>query len=246
MDNMLGAIFAEADVALLETTSDSPGRENIERIKAVAIRASEIVKFLLAYAGGTDVAMEEVDLSLIVEEMLDLLQGSISPTAVLRTNLPKNLFVRANATQIRQVVLNLIKNAGEAIEGQGGLIELTTERVHIGQPASAQCPPGVLDGEYIRLEVSDTGCGMTQEVQARAFDPFYTTKFLGRGMGLAVVHGILRSHGGHIQILSRNGPGSTFQILLPCARIASEETKASLKRVTPSPFTTSLAQTYTR
>jgi PAS domain S-box-containing protein len=245
-NNMLGAIFAEADVALLETTSDSPGRENIERIKAVAIRASEIVKLLLAYAGGTDVAMEEVDLSLIVEEMLDLLQGSISPTALLRTNLPKNLFVRANATQIRQVVLNLIKNAGEAIEAQGGFIELTTERVHMGQPAGAQCPPGVPAGEYISLEVSDTGCGMTEEVQARAFDPFYTTKFLGRGMGLAVVHGILRSHGGHIQILSRQGSGSTFQILLPCTHIASDGPKTLLRRVTPSPFTSSLAQTYTR
>ena len=186
-NNMLGAIFAEADVALLETTPDSPGRENIERIKAVAVRASEIVKLLLAYAGGTEVAMEEVDLSLIVEEMLDLLQGSISEKAVLRSNLPKDLFIRANAAQIRQVVLNLIKNAGEAIEVHGGLIELTTERVHMGQPAGAPCPPGMPAGEYIRLEVSDTGCGMTEEVQARAFDPFYTTKFLGRGMGLAVV-----------------------------------------------------------
>jgi two-component system cell cycle sensor histidine kinase/response regulator CckA len=245
-NNMLGAIFAEADVALLETTPDSPGRENIERIKAVAIRASEIVKLLLAYAGGTEVAMEEVDLSLIVEEMVDLLHGSISERAVMHTNLPKDLFIRANTAQIRQVVLNLIKNAGEAIEAQGGFIELTTERVHIGQSASTQCPPGVPAGEYIRLEISDTGCGMTEEVQARAFDPFYTTKFLGRGMGLAVVHGILRSHGGHIQILSRQGTGSTFQILLPCAGIGSEVPKASPKRVTPSPFTSSLAQTYTR
>ena len=127
-NNMLGAIFAEADVALLETTSDSSGRENIERIKAVAVRASEIVKLLLAYAGGTDVAMEEVDLSLIVEEMLDLLHGSISDRTVLHTNLAKDLLIRANAAQIRQVVLNLIKNAGEALEGQDGFIAITTER----------------------------------------------------------------------------------------------------------------------
>jgi signal transduction histidine kinase len=241
-NNMLGAIFAEADVALLETTSDSPGRENIERIKAVAVRASEIVKLLLAYAGGTEVAMEEVDLSLIVEEMLDLLQCSISEKAVLRTNLPKDLFVRANAAQIRQVVLNLIKNAGEAIEAERGFIELTTERVHMSQAADAQCPRG----EYIRLEVSDTGCGMPKEVQARALDPFYTTKFLGRGLGLAVVHGILRSHGGHVQILSRQGAGSTFQILLPSAAVESKENEATLRRLTPSPFTSLLAQTYTR
>jgi two-component system CheB/CheR fusion protein len=87
---------------------------------------------------------------------------------------------------------------------------------------------------------------MTQEVQAKALDPFYTTKFLGRGLGLAVVQGVLRSHGGHIQILSKHGTGSTFQILLPCARAASDKTTASPRHLTPSPFTSLLAQTYTR
>jgi signal transduction histidine kinase len=244
-NNMLGAIFAESDVALLETTSDSPGRQNIERIKTVAVRASEVVKLLIAYAGGTDMAMEEVDLSRLVEEMLHLLESSISERAVLRTTLAKDLLVRANAAQIQQVVLNLVKNAAEALEGREGLIAMTTERVYIGLPPAAEGPTGLPAGEYVRLVVSDTGCGMNQEVQSRALDPFYTTKFLGRGLGLAVVQGILRSHGGHIQILSKPGKGSTFQILLPYAGVASEQTKASRKRVTPSPFTSLLAQTYT-
>jgi signal transduction histidine kinase len=245
-NNMLGVIFAESDVALLETTLDSPVRQNLERIKAVAVRASEIVKLLIAYAGGTEMAMENVDLSLIVEEMTELIRDSISERAVLRTSLANDLIVRANAAQIRQVVLNLIKNAEEALEGGEGFIAVAAERIYIGRPPGPEGPTGTPEGEYVRLMVSDTGCGMTQEVQAKALDPFYTTKFLGRGLGLAVVQGILRSHGGHIQIMSKHGTGSTFQILLPCARLASEQTKASAERVTPSPFTSLLAQTYTR
>jgi signal transduction histidine kinase len=100
-----------------------------------------------------------------------------------------------------------------------------------------EIPKALAEGDYVRLVVSDTGCGMTQEVQTRAFDPFYTTKFLGRGLGLAVVQGILRSHGGHIQILSTLGVGSTFQILLPCVRSTFGQTKhisrpASMKELT--------------
>jgi PAS domain S-box-containing protein len=224
-NNMLGVIFAESDVALLETTHESPGRENIERIKSVAVRASEIVKLLMAYAGGSDLAMEVVDLSLVVEEIVDLLHGSISDRAELHVSLATNLLVRANAEQIQQVVLNLIKNAAEALEGQDGVIAIATERVHVGQPPVLEVPTTLAEGDYVRLVVSDTGCGMTQDVQTRAFDPFYTTKFLGRGLGLAVVQGILRSHGGHIQILSTRGIGSTFQILLPCIRATSGETK---------------------
>jgi signal transduction histidine kinase len=123
---------------------------------------------------------------------------------------------------------------------------VAAERVYIGRPPASEGPTEAPEGEYVRLLVSDTGCGMTQEVQARALDPFYTTKFLGRGLGLAVVQGILRSHGGYIQILSKHGTGSTFQVLLPCARLASEQIEASARRVTPSPFTSLLAQTYTR
>ena len=245
-NNILGVIFAESDVALLELTTDSPGRPNVERIKAVAVRASEIVKLLTAYAGDTDMAMEDVDLSKIVEEMIELLSDSISESALVHTSLANKLLVRANAAQIQQVVLNLVKNAVEALEGRDGLIAVSTERVHVGPAAVAESLADIPEGEYVRLLVSDTGCGMTQEVQAKALDPFYTTKFLGRGLGLAVVQGVLRSHGGHIQILSKHGSGSTFQILLPCAPAASDKTTASLRHLTPSPFTSLLAQTYTR
>jgi PAS domain S-box-containing protein len=223
-NNMLGAIFAESDVAMLETTSDSPGRQNVERIKAVAVRASEIVKLLMAYAGGSEEAMEAADISLIVAETMDVLRDVLSDGIEVQADLAHGLpAVRANVAQIQQVVLNLITNAVEALDSQCGLIAVLTEQTRLSRAAGLEGPGGLPEGEYIRLAVSDTGRGMTPEVQAHAFDPFYTTKFLGRGLGLAVVQGILRSHGGFVHVRSRPGAGSTFEVLLPCMRGTSKE-----------------------
>ena len=128
---------------------------------------------------------------------------SISKHAVLKINLDKDLpAVWGNAPQIRQVLMNLVINASEAIGDKEGVIQVTTSRV----PA----------GDYVRLEVSDNGCGMTEEAKAKIFDPFFTTKFAGRGLGLAVVQGIVRAHGGVIDVVSAPGQGATFQVLLPC------------------------------
>jgi PAS domain S-box-containing protein len=223
-NNMLGAIFAESDVAMLETTSDSPGRQNVERIKAVAVRASEIVKLLMAYAGGSEEAMEAADISRIVAQTLDVLRDVLSDGIEVQADLAHGLpAVRANVAQIEQVVLNLIKNAVEALDSQCGLIAVLTEQTRLSQAAGLEGPGALPGGEYVRLAVSDTGRGMTPEVLAHAFDPFYTTKFLGRGLGLAVVQGILRSHGGLVHVRSRPGAGSTFEVLLPCMRETSKK-----------------------
>jgi PAS domain S-box-containing protein len=217
-NNLLGSIFAESDVALSEVPPDSPARDSIERIGAVAIRASEIVNLLMAYAGagGEDRAFADVDLSLLVQEMIQLLKVSISKKALLEIRLSDELLpIRANAPQIRQVLLNLITNASEALENREGLISVTTEPLRIG--GESQVDGKLPEGDYARLVVADTGSGMTAEAQAKAFDPFYTTKFLGRGLGLAAVQGIVRSHGGAINVVSAPGRGTTFEVLLPCA-----------------------------
>ena len=231
-NNMLGAIFAESDLALTEVLPGSPVGEGLERIKGVAVRASEIVKLLLAYAGGTEISMEEVDISVLVEEMLQLLKGSFSKQVTLRTRLATNLpLIRANAGQLRQVVLNLILNALEALEHQEGTIVVATGRMQPGQSSAREYEREWREGDYVRLVVSDTGCGMTEEVRSKAFDPFYTTKFLGRGLGLAVVEGILRSHGGSINVRSAPGMGSTFEVLLPCAAQRSATNQPSIQPV---------------
>jgi two-component system, cell cycle sensor histidine kinase and response regulator CckA len=228
-NNMLGAIFADADLALAEISSDNPVSANVSRIKTVAVRASEIVKLLLIYAGGTDVSMEEVDLSAIVEDMIQLLRGSISKNAVLQTDLSKNLpALQANASQIRQVVFNLIMNASEALEGRAGTIDISTSQIYLSQTTAWNCGLDLRPGDYVRLLVKDTGCGIVEESRSKIFDPFYTTKFLGRGLGLAVVQGILRSHHGSISLVSSPGTGSTFEIFLPCHCVNAEKSQQGM------------------
>ncbi len=222
-NNMLGVIFADTDLALMEVPRDTPAADSMERIKAVAVRASEIVKLLLAYAGGTDAAKEDVDLSAIVEEMIQLLSGSISPKAALSTSLARDIpLLRANASQIRQVVLNLIMNASEALDGRAGNIAIVTEKIHLSKTMAREYGTELLEGDYARFTVRDTGSGILEEMQSKIFDPFFTTKFLGRGLGLAVVQGILRSHHGTVSLVSAPGTGSTFEVLLPCASVRPE------------------------
>jgi CheY-like chemotaxis protein len=146
--------------------------------------------------------------------MIQLLKVSISKHAILKVDLPDDLpAVLANPVQIRQVVMNLITNASEALGENDGVIAITTAHVAPEQyPLSdLSNPPAGL----IRVEVTDTGCGMTPEIQAAIFDPFFTTKFAGRGLGLAAVQGIIRSHRGVIRVESEAGKGSRFEILLP-------------------------------
>jgi two-component system cell cycle sensor histidine kinase/response regulator CckA len=208
-NNLLGGILAEAELVESDLAAGLPAGEEITRIKAVAIRGAEIVRELMIYAGQDQASLAEpVDLSRLVEELLELLKVSISKKVVLRIDLHKNLpAVLGNAPQIRQVLMNLVINASEAIGEQAGVIHVATSRL-TGGPGS---------GRYVRLEVSDTGSGMTEEAKAKIFDPFFTTKFAGRGLGLAVVQGIVRDHGGTIDVVSAPGQGATFQVLLPCS-----------------------------
>jgi two-component system, cell cycle sensor histidine kinase and response regulator CckA len=201
-NNLLGGILAEAEAA--SETASGPMRESIGSITAIATRASEIVRELMIYAGKETATLAPLDLSILVEEMLYLLKLAISRHAVLQVDLGWNLpAVRANAAQLRQVVMNLITNASEAFGENHGVIHVSTARVML--PA----------GEHLRLEVSDTGCGMTPEAQSLAFDPFFTTEFAGRGLGLSLVHRIVHDHRGTIQLESAPGRGTRVQVFLP-------------------------------
>ncbi len=228
-NNLLGGILAEAELVEADLPAGSSTVEEIRRIKAVAIRGAEIVRQLMIYSGQDKAILERLDVSQLVEEMLALLNVSISKHVALRTDLPENLpSVWGNAPQIRQMVMNLVINASEAIGEEDGLICVTTswEREHDLAPRTLTNRP---KGDCLRLEISDTGPGMTTEVRAKIFDPFYTTKFAGRGLGLAVVQAIVRDHGGAIELSTTSGHGTAFQIHLPCAGNASEH-----RRITTS------------
>ena len=216
-NNMLGGILAQSELALAEVPAGSSVAEEVNSIRTTALRAAEIVSQLLAYSGEERTSFEPVDLSRLVGEMLQLLGVSISKQSLLKTDLAAELpAVRANAPQIRQIVMNLVTNASEALPQGGGSITVTTARV--SRDAGSISGTDLPERDYVRLEVADTGCGMNDEIQARIFDPFFTTKFAGRGLGLASVQGIVRSHGGAIKVVSAPGQGTRFEILLPCAR----------------------------
>ena len=217
-NNLLGSILSQAELAEEELAAGSVPGQELQLIKNVAIRAGEMVRELMVYSGQDSASLQPLDLSGLVGEMLELLKISISKQAKLTVDLPKNLpVIRANAVQIRQVVMNLITNASEALENQKGVVSVTISKVESRQDTLPDREPNARLDDYLRLEVTDTGCGMTEEVLSRSFDPFFTTKFAGRGLGLAAVQGIIRGHGGTINVVSSAGQGTCFQILLPCS-----------------------------
>jgi PAS domain S-box-containing protein len=218
-NNLLGGILAEAELVEADLAVGSAPREEIERIKARAVRGSEIIRELMIYAGEdqTDL-VEAVDVSELVEEMQELVKTSISKHAVVRANLHDDLpAVWGNTSQIRQVVVNLLINASEAIGEEQGVITITTAMVSGGRELAPNNVTELPFGNYVLLEVSDTGSGITEEARAKIFDPFFSSKFPGRGLGLAVVLGIVQAHGGAINLMSAPGEGTTFQVFLPCS-----------------------------
>jgi PAS domain S-box-containing protein len=212
-NNLLGSILADAELAQADLEDGLSPMDQLRSIQAVSIRAAEIVRELMIYAGQEEAHREPVDVLGLVEEMLALLKVSISKDAVLKTDLANGLPpVAGNAPQLRQVVMNLILNASEALGGRGGTICISTSLVMRNGESGA---------DHLKLEVSDTGVGISDEEKAKIFDPFFTTKFAGRGLGLAVVQGIVRGHRGSIQVISAPREGTTFQILLPCESAAA-------------------------
>ena len=208
-NNMVGAILALAELAESNLAERLLPTEEVHRIKEVAIGASEIVRELMIYSGQEEAKLQPVDLSGLVEEMSGLLKTSISRRSSLRLDLCSDLpSVLGNATQIRQLVMNLVINASQAIGDRDGVIHVKTSLV---RGRSAVDPRRDSNDDYIRLEVSDTGCGMTEEHKARIFDLFFTTKPRGHGLGLAVVQGIVQSHNGAINVFSTSGKGATFE-----------------------------------
>jgi two-component system cell cycle sensor histidine kinase/response regulator CckA len=233
-NNLLGGVLAQSELVLTEVASGSDPTEGLRRIRDAAIRGAEIVRQLMVYAGEETEVLELVDVSAIVEDMLELLKVSVPKQLAVETDLGKHLPpLRAIPAQIRQVVMNLFHNAAEAIGDRNGLIRVSTSKVTLG-PASVS--EGMPEGDYLQLEVSDTGRGMSPEVQARVFDPFFTTKPSGNhGLGLTGVRGIVQHLHGTILLASAPGKGTTFQVLLPCEAIAVQPAPASAATSSATP-----------
>jgi two-component system cell cycle sensor histidine kinase/response regulator CckA len=217
-NNLLGGIHAQAELIEADLPAGSASSEEIRRIKQGVMRGAAIVRELMVYSGQDKADLAEpVDVSRLTEEMIQLLKVAISKRAILKTDLPQNLpAVLGSAPQIRQVVMNLIMNASEAIGEQDGVITISTSRVTSRKGLFMNRAMNLPEGNYLLLEVSDTGCGMSEETKSKIFDPFFTTKFAGRGLGLATVQGIVRGHAGAINVTSALGQGTAFQVFFPC------------------------------
>jgi PAS domain S-box-containing protein len=199
-NNLLHVVLGNADLARLQLDPAAPAREYLDEVIRATQRAGELTQQLLAYSGRGAIEIRHLNLSDEVREMATLLRTAISKQATLVWELTPGLpAVTADPTQVRQVVMNLITNASDALGDSAGTITLRTG----------------LDGELVFLEVSDTGIGMDTGTLQRIFDPFFSTKFTGRGLGLAAVMGIVESHHGHVRIRSAPGEGTTFRILFP-------------------------------
>jgi PAS domain S-box-containing protein len=225
-NNLLGAVLAQAELAVSEFAAGVNPGEELRAIQEVALRGSEIVRQLMIYAGKESPVIGPVDVSETIRDMVELLKVSVSKHVVLEMELSPDLpAVQANAAQLRQIILNLITNASDAIGDQDGVICVTTRGMKDGQELPGGISGGLADGDCLELEISDTGHGMTLETQAKVFDPFFTTKSAGHGLGLAIVHRIVQGFGGAIHLTSEVGKGTTFQIRLPYDQVTVDTTK---------------------
>ncbi|HEY9247490.1 MAG TPA: CHASE domain-containing protein, partial [Rariglobus sp.] len=232
-NNLLTTIVGHASITRLDLPRTSPLHTHLEQIEIGAHRAGELCQQMLAYAGKGRFLVQRASLEKLVRDTTPLLEHSISKRATLRFEFQAGVpDVDADVTQIRQIIMNLVVNASDAIGDRDGIITVSTCRMLRDDPqlSRAVLPPPPGDGAFACLRVRDTGTGMSAETLHKIFDPFFTTKFAGRGLGLAAVLGIVRSHHGSLLVTSTPGAGSTFTLLLP------ESTTAAPGPESRSPF----------
>jgi len=217
-NNILTTIMGNTELALMQLAPGTPVCDNLHRVEKASRRAADLVKQMLAYSGKGRFNVELVDVNKLVEEMVQMLEAAISKKATLRLELDRPLrFIRADAVQMRQIIMNLVLNASEALGDEVGKIKVSTAQEYYSedQLKGFWLGNGLGAGFYLNLAVSDTGCGIDKETQSKIFDPFFSTKFAGRGLGMSAVMGIVRSHKGGIKLQSNLGMGSTFTVILP-------------------------------
>ena len=224
-NNLLTGVLGNA--SLLEMSANTEQAAIAGEIVAAAQRAADLTRQMLAYAGKGGFVLARVNLSTAILEILQLIRTTIDKNVELVLSLDESLpMIEADANQIRQLIMNLVINASEAMEGREGKVTISTMMVEADRPFVAHTfrsdQPYLSVGGYIEFEVRDTGSGMSEETLSRIFEPFFTTKFTGHGLGLAAVSGILRGHGGAVRVYSECGRGTTFKVFLPVVREAQQ------------------------
>jgi len=218
-NNLLVGILGHTSMALGELPEGSRARHHLEQVESSARRVAEVTDQMLAFSGNSWRELVDVDLGEHAREVVERLQASDAEVSVLVSTAPDVPTVRADLAQLRRITSNLLDNAVESLEGSGGTVSVSTGAVHLTRTAldsysvGAEASPGL----FAYVQVADDGCGMSEKVRDRMLEPFFTTKFQGRGLGLAAVDGLIRGHGGALAVQSAPGAGTRIRVLLPAA-----------------------------
>jgi len=225
-NNILATIMGNASLAKIKFPEQQELGKYLFRIEEASKRAAALCEQMLAYSGKGHFIVKPVNLSKMVRELPDLLEASISKKIELRLELADVIpTVHVDVTQIQQVMMNLLINASDAIGDETGVVTLRTGVTQATAHELEKSCTGddLIPGDYVFLDVQDSGCGMCEQTLKKLFDPFYTTKFTGRGLGMSAVLGIIRGHHGAITVQSKEGEGSTFRVLLPPSKEKAKE-----------------------
>jgi PAS domain S-box-containing protein len=227
-NNILAAILGYAELSASEIPPEHPVKSHLEQIAKAGKRARDVVQQILAFSRKLEQERRPIYLQAILDEALNLLRATLPATVEIETKINATCApVMADSTQMHQVILNLATNASHAMSAQGGQLRIILEPVWLnGEHSGAH--PELSQGKYVCLSVCDTGPGIAPEIQKQIFEPYFTTKSVGEGsgLGLAVVHGIVQSHGGAITVSSALGRGACFKIYLPCCAEKSDKPPA--------------------
>jgi len=219
-NNILGIILGYTQLAQKSIPEDSQTRRALDKVESASLRARDVVRQLLTFSRKEEQGQQVMNLGPIVKETLKMLRSSIPRSIDFQVNIPDDLpLIKADPTQMHQVMLNLCSNAADAMVEDGGILKVELETVTLSR-LETTIDANLTAGEYLKLSVSDTGTGISEENLERIFDPYFTTKTVdkGTGMGLAVVHGIVKSNQGGIRVSSRVGAGTSFEVFLPVTR----------------------------
>lgn len=232
-NNMLGVILGNTELAMDDVPEWNPAIHNLEEVKIASLRARDVIRQLLSFSRKSTQDKKSIKISSIITESIKLLRSSIPTTIDIRQNIPTDLdIIIADPTQIHQVIINLCTNASHAMEEDGGTLWVNLMNIELDKEMAA-IYPDLNPGKYVKLSVEDTGCGIDPEIINQVFDPYFSTKAVGKGfgMGLSVVHGIVKGHGGSIIVSSEPGKGAIFDLLFPAIEADLDASAESLELI---------------
>ncbi len=216
-NNILNIILGNTELALYDVGKQHAARHQLEEIQAAGLRAAGIVKQLLSFSRRTEQTLKPTDAIVVIQESIEFMRSTLPATIEIRRHITaEDTVILADPIQINQIMINLCINASHAMEQDGGVLEISVANSTL-DAAAAKAFPGASPGDYLRLTISDTGEGIAPEIIDRIYDPYFTTKEVGKGsgMGLSVVHGIVKSYGGGIAVASQPGQGTVFNLIFP-------------------------------